>query len=68
MGTRPPSRDFRRRLGRQFERELVEQQAVFRLRLGAVREKQFATIGGRREHIDHLRGGELLEHAVTCRQ
>ena len=56
--------DFRRCLGRQSEVESLEQQLQFGLGLGVAREDQLAPIGGGHVYIDHLDGGELLEHAA----
>ena len=56
--------DFRWRLGWQFELERVEQHAQLGLRLGVAGEQEFASIGCRDVDVDHLDGGELLEHAA----
>jgi hypothetical protein len=56
--------DFGRRLSRQLEPERVEQQAELGLRLGVAREHELTSVGGRDVHVDHLQGGEFLEHAA----
>ena len=56
--------DFGRRLGGELEREFVQQQRQLGLRLGVAGEDQLAAVGGRDVHIDHLHGGELLDHAA----
>ena len=56
--------DFRGRLGGQLQFELVEQQAQLGFGLGVAGEQQLAAVGGRHVHVDHLHGGELLQHAA----
>ena len=56
--------DFRWWLGGQGELEFLEQQLQLRFGLRVAREGEFATIGRRHVDIDHLHGGELLEHAA----
>jgi len=55
---------FARRLGRQFELELVEEQLQLGFGLGEAGERQLAPVGGRQVYVDHRHGGELLEHAA----
>ena len=50
-----------RRLFRQFQVELVQEELVIRVRLGMARQDQPPTIGGRQMNIDHLEGGKLLQ-------
>ena len=56
--------DFRRRLRRQGEPELVDEQTQLGLRLGVAREHEFAAVGGWDVDVDHLHGGEFVEHAA----
>ena len=51
-------------MGRQLELELVEQKLEFGLWLGVVGELDLAAVGGGDVDVDHLHGGELLEHAA----
>jgi hypothetical protein len=54
--------DFRWWLGGQGQFEFLEQQLQFGLGLRVAREGEFAPIGGGHIDVDHLHGGELLEH------
>ena len=71
------------RLAGQFELEAVKEQRQLGLGLGVASQLQFAAVGGGDVNVDHLNGGEFLEHAargqarrerfqaaprVTCRQ
>ena len=56
--------DFRGRLGRQVEPEAFEQQLQLRLGLGVSGQAQFATVGGRDVHVNHLNSREFLEQAA----
>ncbi len=56
--------NFRRRLRRRFELELVEQEPQLGLRLGVAGEQELAPVGCRHVDIDHLHGGERVEHAA----
>ena len=56
--------DFGGRLGRQLELELVEQKLEFVLGLGVAGELDLAAVRGGNVDVDHLHGGELLEHAA----
>ncbi len=56
--------DLRRCLGGQGEFEFVQQQVQFRLGLGVAREAQFSPVGRGHVDVDHLHGGELLEHGT----
>src|SRR5215831_10643763 len=56
--------DFWRRLGGQFEPELVEQQLLIGFWLGVAGEHEFAAVGCRNMNIDHLDSRELLDHAT----
>ena len=39
-----------------------QQQAQIGVRFGVAREHQFASVGGRQMHVEHLHGGELFQH------
>jgi len=67
----------------QLQFQLLQQEAELGFGLGIVGEHQLAAIGGWQVRVDHLHGGELLEHtawrqpgrqrmqrraSVTCRQ
>ena len=54
--------DFRWWLGGQGELEFLDQQLQFRFGLRVAREGEFAPIGGGHVDVDHLHGGELIEH------
>ena len=56
--------DFGRRLRRQLQLELLDQQLEFRLGLGVAGQQQLASISGRQMDIDHLDGGEFLQCAA----
>jgi hypothetical protein len=53
-------------LGWQIEPELAEQQFQLRLRLGVAGQDDLSPVRGRHLHVDHLHGGELVEHAARC--
>ena len=50
------------RLRRQIEVELVDQELLVGIQLRVAAEDQGAAIGGRKMHVEHLHGGELVEH------
>ena len=56
--------DLGQRLGGELEREFVQQERQLGLRLGVTGEDQLPTVGGRYVHIEHLHGGELLDHTA----
>ncbi len=56
------SGDSRRRLRRQGEAELLEQDFLVGVGLGVAAQDQGAAVGGREVHVEHLHGGELVEH------
>jgi hypothetical protein len=56
--------DFRRRLGRQLQPELMDQQLEFALGLGISGRHQFPPVGRRQMDVDHLHGGEFLQRAA----
>ena len=56
--------DFRRRLGRQLQPELMDQQLEFALGLGISGQHQFPPVGRRQMDVDHLHGGEFLQRAA----
>lgn len=56
--------DFGWRLGRQLQLELADQELEFRLGLGVAGQQQFASIGGGQMDVDHLHGGEFLQHTA----
>src|SRR5712691_5200547 len=49
--------DAWRRLRRQIELELLEEELLLGLRLGVTAQDQGAAIGGREMHVEHLHGG-----------
>ena len=55
-------RDAWRRLRRQIELELLEQQLLVGIKRGIAAEDQRASVGGRQVHVEHLYGGHLVEH------
>ena len=56
--------DFRRRLGRQLQPELLDQQLEFALGLGISGQHQFPPVGRRQMDVDHLHRGEFLQRAA----
>lgn len=48
----------------QSELEFLDQQLQFGLGLRVASETDLAPVGGRHEHVDHLRGGDLLQHTA----
>ena len=54
--------DAWRRLRRQGEIELFEQDFVIGFGLGVTAQDELSTVGGRKVHIEHLNGGGLVEH------
>ena len=56
--------DFGWWLGGQLQSQLVHQEAEPGFGLGIAGEQQLAAVGGRQVHVDHLHGGELLQHAA----
>ena len=54
--------DARRRLGRQIKLELVHQKLLFDVQFRVAAQDQCAAVGGRKVDIEHLDGGELVEH------
>ena len=56
--------DFGGWLGGQLQFQLLQQEAEFGFGLGVAGEQQLAAVGGRHVHVDHLHGGELLQHAA----
>jgi hypothetical protein len=56
--------DSGRRLGRQLELELLDQELEFRLGLGVAGQQQLASVGRWQMDIDHLDGGEFLQGAA----
>jgi hypothetical protein len=53
-----------RRLGRQLQLELLDQELEFRLRLGVAGQRQFPSVGRRHVDINYLHGGEFLQGAA----
>lgn len=51
-----------RRLRGQVEFHMRQQQAQIGVRFGVAREHQFASVGGRQMHVEHLHSGELFQH------
>jgi hypothetical protein len=47
-------------LGGEIQLQFVQEH----FELGVMSEQQLTAIGGRRVHVDHLHGGELLKHLV----
>jgi hypothetical protein len=58
--------DARWRLGRQVELELLHQELLVDVQFGVAGQDQLAAIGGREVDIEHLDGGELVEHGPRC--
>ena len=60
----PPRRrgDARWRLGRQVELELLHQNLLIGVEFGVAAQDQRAAIGGGEVNVEHLDGGELVEH------
>ena len=56
--------DFRWWLGGKLQFQLIQQEAELGFGLGIAGEQQLAAVGGRQVNIDHLHGGELLQHAA----
>ena len=56
--------DFWRRLGGKDELQALEQELQIGLGLCVALEAQFAAVGGRNVHIDHLHSGEFLQCAA----
>ena len=56
--------DSRRRLGWQGEVELLQEDLLIDVGFGVAAQDQGAAIGGGEMHIEHLDGGELLEHGA----
>ena len=56
--------DFGWRLGGQLQFQFVQQEVEFRFGLGMAGEHQLAAVAGRQVHVNHLHGGELLQHAA----
>ena len=56
--------DARRGLGRQDETELAKQHFVLGVGLGMAFEDQGSTVGGREVDVEHLDGGECIEHGA----
>src|ERR1700688_1113445 len=54
--------DAWRGLRRQIELELLDQDFLFCGEFGVAAEDQGAAVGGREMHVEHLHGGELVEH------
>jgi hypothetical protein len=54
--------DARGRLGRQVELELLRQHLLFGVEFGVTVQDQRTAIGGREEDVEHLDGGEFVEH------
>ena len=53
-----------RRLWRQAELELLQEELVILLRLGIAGEDERTVVRGREVNVQHLDGGELLEHGA----
>ena len=53
--------DARRRLGRQGQAELIEENPFVGIGLGVAAEDQRAPVGGREVDVEHLDGGKLVE-------
>ena len=51
-------------MGGQIQLQFVQQQVELGFGLGVAGEHQLAAVGGWQVHVDHLHGGELLEHAA----
>ncbi len=51
-------------MGGQIELQFVQQEVELWFRLGVAGEQQLAAVGGWRVDVDHLQGGELLDHAA----
>ena len=56
--------DFGWWLGGQLQFQLLQQEAELGFGLGIAGEHQLAAVGGRQVHVDHLHGGELLQHTA----
>ena len=56
--------DFRWWLGGKLQFQLIQQEAELGFGLGIAGEQQLAAVGCRQVNIDHLHGGELLQHAA----
>ena len=56
--------DFGWWLGGQIQLQFLQQEAELGFGLGVAGEYQLAAVGGRQVHVDHLHGGELIEHAA----
>ena len=56
--------DFRQRLRRQLQPELLDQQLEFRLRLGVPGQRQLSPVSRRQMDIDHLQGGEPFQRTA----
>ena len=54
--------DARWGLGRQIKLELLDQKLLVGVQFGVAAEDQGAAIGGREVDVEHLDGGELVEH------
>ena len=54
--------DARRRLGRQIELELLHEELLFGVQFSVAAQDQCTAIGGREVDVEHLDGGELVEH------
>src|SRR6202790_4671533 len=54
--------DAWRGLRRRIELELVDKHFLFCGEVGVAAEDQCAAVGGREMHVEHLHGGELVEH------
>ena len=50
-----------RRLGRQLQLELVDQELQFGLRLGVAGQHEFAAVCSWEMNVDHLDGGKFLK-------
>jgi len=53
-----------RRLWRQAELELLQEELVILLRLGIAGEDERTVVRGREVNVQHLDGGELLKHGA----
>lgn len=53
-------------MGGEFEIEPLEQKLQLSLRLGVAGEYEFTPVGGGDVHIEHLHGGEFVEHAARA--
>src|SRR4051812_1500647 len=58
----PWCRDARRWLRRQVEGELLSQELLVGVEIGIAAQDQGGTVGGWEVHVEHLHGGELVEH------